>query len=128
MAKRGKKPLGDIFGIKNFGVNLTKIPPGGESALLHTHSRQDEMIYVLHGEPTLVTESGQWILQPGMCAGFPAGGEAHHLVNRTSHDVLILEIGDRTTGDEVSYPEDNLVAILGKNGKWNFTDKQGNPY
>jgi mannose-6-phosphate isomerase-like protein (cupin superfamily) len=84
MAKREKQPLGDLFGLKNFGVNLTRLAPGGESALLHRHSRQDELIYVLEGEPTLVTDTEEVPLTPGMCAGFPAQGIAHQLVNRTA--------------------------------------------
>ena len=128
MVKREKKPLGDFFGLKNFGVNLTKLAPAGQSALMHAHSRQDEMIYVLEGEPTLVTESGETSLVPGMCAGFPARGEAHHLVNRTDTDVVILEIGDRTKAEEVSYPEDDLQAVMSRDGMWQFMHKDGRPY
>src|SRR6478672_1261819 len=95
MARREKRPLGDVFGLRNFGVNLTTIHPGGESALLHRHSKQDEFIYILEGEPTLVTDAGEVQLRPGMCTGFPAGGAAHQLVNKTDHDVMYLEIGDR---------------------------------
>ena len=79
MQGRTKRQLGDVFGLKNFGVNLTELAPGGESALLHSHSRQDEFIYVLEGSPTPIAESGETRLSPGMCAGFPAGGEAHQL-------------------------------------------------
>jgi uncharacterized cupin superfamily protein len=128
MAKREKRPLGDTFGLKNFGVNLTTLAPGGESALLHRHSRQDEMVYILEGEPTLITDQGEMQLRPGMCAGFPAGGIAHQLVNRTNKDVLYLEIGDRTPGDEGSYPNDDIQAALGPDGKWIFTHKDGRPY
>ncbi len=128
MAKREKRPLGDLFGLKNFGVNLTRLAPGGESALLHRHSKQDEFIYVLEGEPTLVTEDKEVQLSPGMCAGFPAQGIAHHLVNRTDRDVVYLEIGDRTAGDEGTYPQDDLKAALGPDGKWIFTRKDGRPY
>jgi uncharacterized cupin superfamily protein len=102
MSKREKRPLGDLSGLKNFGVNLTTLHPGGESALLHRHSKQDEFIYVLQGNPTLVTDRGEVTLAPGMCAGFPAQGLAHQLVNRTSGKVTYLEIGDRTPGDEGS--------------------------
>ena len=70
MNKREKRRIGDFFGLKNFGVNLTRLAPGGWSALMHAHSKQDELIYVLKGEPTLVTESGARPLAPGMCAGF----------------------------------------------------------
>ncbi|HJR21756.1 MAG TPA: cupin domain-containing protein [Dongiaceae bacterium] len=128
MLKREKRQLGDVFGLKNFGVNLTRLAPGGESALLHRHSRQDEFIYILEGEPTLVTETAEVKLSPGMCAGFPAAGEAHQLVNRTSQGVLYLEVGDRTPGDEGSYPKDDIQAVLGADGKWLFTHKDGRPY
>ena len=128
MLKREKRQLGDVFGLKNFGVNLTRLLPGGESALLHRHSKQDEFIYILEGEPTLVTETGEVKLSPGMCAGFPAAGEAHQLVNRSSQDVLYLEVGDRTPGDEGSYPKDDIQAVLGADGKWVFTHKDGRPY
>lgn len=128
MAKREKRPLGDRFGLASFGVNLTRLSPGAESALLHRHSRQDEFVYVLEGAPTLVTDAGEVLLAPGMCAGFPAGGVAHHLVNRTEADVVYLEIGDRTPGDEGSYPVDDLAARLGPDGTWVFTHKDGTPY
>lgn len=128
VAGREKRPLGDVFGLKNFGVNLTKLAPGGESALLHRHSKQDEMVYILEGEPVLVTDQGEVPLRPGMVAGFPAGGVAHQLVNRTDRDVLYLEIGDRTPGDEGSYPVDDIKAALGPDGKWVFTHKDGRAY
>src|SRR5258706_9169209 len=70
MAGRVKRPLGDLFGLTNFGVNLTRLTPGAVSALLHAHSRQDEFIYILEGQPTLVTDAGETPLGPGMCAGF----------------------------------------------------------
>lgn len=128
VAGREKRPLGDVFGLNNFGVNLTRLAPGTESALLHRHTRQDEFIYILDGEPVLVTDEGEIALAPGMCAGFPAGGRAHQLVNRSAREVVYLEIGDRTPGDEGSYPQDDLQAKLGADGKWAFTHKNGSPY
>ena len=128
MGRRQKRPLGDLFGLKNFGVNLTRLAPGGESSLLHRHSRQDEFIYVLEGNPTLITDAGEMVLSPGMCAGFPAQGLAHQLVNRTADDVVYLEIGDRTAGDEGSYPVDDLTAALGPDGSWIYHHKDGRPY
>jgi uncharacterized cupin superfamily protein len=128
MAKREKRALGDAFGLANFGVNFTRLLPGGESALLHRHSRQDEFIFILEGAPTLVTDAGEITLCPGMCAGFPAKGVAHHLVNRTQDDVLYLEIGDRAAGDAGEYPNDDLAAALDADGQWRFTHKDGRPY
>lgn len=128
MAGREKRQLGDFFGLKNFGVNLTRLEPNGESALLHRHSMQDEFVYILQGEPTLITEDDEIRLRPGMCAGFPAKGVAHQLANRSDQPVVYLEIGDRTPGDEGSYPSDDLKAALGSDGKWVFTHKDGRPY
>jgi uncharacterized cupin superfamily protein len=128
MSRRVKRPLGDAFGLRNFGVNLTILAPGGESALLHAHSKQDEFVYILEGAPTLVTEDGETALAPGMCAGFRAAGPAHHLINRTDAPVVYLEIGDRTPGDEGSYPQDDIRAVLGPDGTWRFAHKDGRPY
>ncbi len=128
MGKREKRALGDVFGLRNFGVNLTRLAPGGESALLHRHSRQDEFVFILLGEPTLVTDTSETLLSAGMCAGFPAEGAAHQLVNRTDREVVYLEVGDRTPGDEGSYPRDDIKAALGPDGNWVFTHKDGRPY
>jgi uncharacterized cupin superfamily protein len=129
MGKRVKHPLGDLFGLTNFGVNLTRILPGGESALRHAHSKQDEFVYVVEGHPTLITDAGETPLAPGMCAGFKAGtGDAHHLVNRTGKDVVYLEIGDRSAGDAGSYPDDDIVAEFRGPGQWAFLHKDGRPY
>lgn len=128
MGRRVKHPLGDLFGLGNFGVNLTRLLPGGESALLHRHGKQDEFVYVIEGNPTLVSEDGEVELAPGMCAGFRAGGAAHQMVNRTDRDVLMLEVGDRRPGDTVAYPSDDIEAVMGDDGKWVFAHKDGTPY
>ena len=126
---REKRPLGDLFGLRNFGVNLTRLGPGAVSALRHAHSLQDEFVYVVAGHPVLITDEGETPLAPGMCAGFPAGtGNAHLLANRSEADVLYLEVGDRTLGDEASYPDDDLKAIVGLDGVWKFLHKDGTPY
>ncbi len=129
VAGREKRALGDAFGLTNFGVNLTRLAPGAVSALRHAHSRQDELVYVLEGQPTLVTDAGETVLSPGMCAGFKAGtGDGHHLVNRTDGDVVYLEVGDRTADDAVEYPDDDLQATPDADGRRRFTRKDGTPY
>ena len=128
VAGRVKRRLGDVFGLTNFGVNLTRLAPGSVSALRHAHARQDEFVYILEGTPTLVTDEGESTLGPGWCAGFRAGGAAHQIVNRTTSDVVFLEVGDRTAGDQVSYPDDDLAAVLGADGRWAIAHKDGTPY
>lgn len=122
-AGREKRALGAVFGLSNFGVNLTRLAPGAISALRHAHARQDEFIYVLAGTPTLVTDAGETLLESGLCAGFAAGsGDAHHLINRSGAELLCLEVGDR-----VPYPDDDLAAEITDAG-WRFTRADGTAY
>lgn len=128
MAGREKRQLGEVFGLENFGVNLTSLAPNSVSSLRHAHSKQDEFIYVLQGNPTLKTNEGSTPLSPGMCAGFRSGsGDAHCLINETSEEVIYLEVGDRSKGDAATYPDDDIQAAL-LDGRWSFFHKNGTPY
>ena len=130
VAGRAKRKLGNHFGLTNFGVNLTRLEPGSASALLHHHSRQDEFIYILEGTLTLrLGTSEEHTLHAGDCMGCKHGnGVAHQLVNRSSESATYLEIGDRTAGDEVEYPEDDLKATMTAEGTWSLSHKDGRPY
>ncbi len=127
MEGRLKRHLGELFGLRSFGVNLTTLAPGAVTALHHAHSLQDEFVYVLSGRPTLRLGAAETILEAGMCVGFPAGGPPHHLHNRTEEQVTLLEIGDRVEGDCVHYPDDDLRAAKTAVG-WEFTHKDGSPW
>ena len=126
---RLKRKLGDHFGLTHFGVNLTHLAPGAISALAHSHSKQEEFIFILEGNPTLILDQQEFVLHPGDCYGFPAGtGIAHQLVNRSDATVTYLEMGDRPEGDAGEYPNDDLKATQLSDGKWLFTHKDGRPY
>ena len=128
MGGREKRALGDVFGLTNFGVNLTRLKAGARSSLRHAHTKQDEFIYILEGNPTLITDEGETPLSPGMCAGFKAGtGDGHMLINHGDEDVVYLEAGDRTPGDQGSYPDDDLQAVM-VDGAWVFRHKDGTQY
>jgi uncharacterized cupin superfamily protein len=125
---RRKQRLGDALGLKNYGVNLTTIPPGAVSALRHWHSHEDEFIYIVSGELVLVTNDGEQRLTPGVCAGFPAGrADGHYLINRAQGDAVYLEVGDRRPEDAVTYPDDDIAGQATPQGR-RFTRKDGTPY
>jgi len=123
---RDKRVLGDLFGLRNFGVNMTTLEPGAQSALMHRHSAQDEFIFVVEGLMTLHTDHGSVDLSPGMCAGFPADGLAHHLANHSASPATYLEIGDRRENDVVSFPRDDLHSPAGSPRR--FLRKDGSSY
>lgn len=128
MGDRTKRRLGDACGLTRFGVNLVTLPPGGQSALRHWHTLEDEFVYVLSGEVVLVSDAGEQVLTAGTCAGYPAGTkDAHHFVNRSNAPVRYLEIGDRAPGDNAFYPDDDLLWIEDENGVYT-AHKDGRRY
>jgi uncharacterized cupin superfamily protein len=126
VAGREKRALGNALGLVNFGVNLVKLEPGAQSALRHWHTQQDEFVWVIEGKVTLVSDAGEQILKAGMCAGFPKGKpDGHHLANRSARDAWYLEVGDRSAGDAVAYPDDEMGAVFVATYK--FVKKDGSP-
>ena len=125
---RTKRVLGDALGLNNFGVNLVTLPPGAWSAQRHWHSHEDEFVYVVAGELTLITDGGEQVLGAGQAAGFPAGkADGHHLVNKGRAPATYLEIGDRNAEDVCTYPDIDLHLAPTPDGRV-FTDKKGEPY
>ena len=127
-AGREKYPLGDAFGLTDYGINHVTLPPGTASSQRHWHSAEDEFVYILAGNPTLVTDGGRTPLRPGMCAGFPAGsGDGHHLLNETEDVVSYLEVGSRRPGDDVEYSDIDM-RISGRGRGGGYAHKDGTPY
>ncbi len=119
MGDRAKHRLGDACGLTKLGVNLVTLGPGGQSALRHWHTLDDEFVYVLEGEVVLVTDAGEQVLTAGMCAGYPAGNrDAHQFVNRSEAPARYLEMGGRTPGDNAFYPDDDLMWGADENGEY----------
>jgi uncharacterized cupin superfamily protein len=129
MDGRYRRALGDPHGLTHFGVNLTEMDPGAVSALRHWHTAEDEFIYIVEGTPTLVTDAGEQALRPGMCACFPANaGDGHRLENRSDALVRYLEVGNRSKGDEVHYPDSDMVMHKTPDGDRSFRHADGTPY
>lgn len=123
---RIKQALGDAGGLRDFGVNLVRLPAGNWSSQRHWHSHEDEFIYILSGEVTLVTDAGEDILRAGDCAAFPKGqANGHHLINKSSQEAMYLEVGSRNLKDDCHYSDIDLhyAAVEG----W-YSHKDGTPY
>ena len=128
VAGRQKRALGDALDLTQFGVNLVTLAPGAWSSQRHWHANEDEFVFVLQGEATLVTDAGEQVLGPGMAAGFPAGKpDGHHLINRTDMPVLYLEVGTRAGAEEARYSDIDMVGRK-EGGRFVYTHKDGEPY
>jgi uncharacterized cupin superfamily protein len=122
---RIRQRLGDAGGLTQFGVNLLHLPPGAWSSQRHWHALQDEFVFVLAGEVTLVTDRGEEILRAGDCAAFPCNTpDGHHLVNHSASPVICLEVGTRIPGERVVYCDIDMLV----DPKLGFTHKDGTPY
>ena len=122
---RQRTKLGDAAGLTQYGVNLVRLKPGAWSSQRHWHVAQDEFIYILSGEVTLVTNAGAEILRAGDCAGFKAGDEdGHHLQNRSDGDVTFLEMGTRLPGDGAYYSDIDMKT----SGTQQYCHLDGTPY
>ena len=122
---RRRVKLGDAAHLTQFGVNLCTLPPGAWSSQRHWHTREDELIFVVSGEVTLVTDAGEEILRAGDAAGFKAGEEdGHTFQNRSDADVVLLEIGTRTE-DDVAYYSDLDMKTTPEGA---YVHRDGTPY
>jgi uncharacterized cupin superfamily protein len=125
-ASRTRRRLGDAGGLHDFGVNLMTLPPGGWSSQRHWHSDEDEFVYVLEGELTLVEDNGETVLRAGDCAAFPKGtGNGHHFQNRSSTVALYLEVGSRNMDDLTTCSD---IDLKSSNADGRFVHKDGSPY
>ena len=125
---RERMKLGDSAGLTQFGVNHLRLPPGAWSSQRHWHSHEDEFVYVLSGEVTLVMDSGAEILRAGDCAGFKAGDKNGHCIqNNGTEDAILLEVGSRIAGDAAVYSDIDMIAPA--NGvPAIYTKRDGTPY
>lgn len=131
VAGRMKQRLGDAVGLTHFGVNLLTLAPGAQSSQRHWHQHEDEFVYVLAGEVTLVEDNGETLLKAGDAAGWKAGVPVGHmLVNRGAAPVQILEIGTRADVDAVTYTDDgvDMAARKDAGGPWVMTRRDGGPF
>jgi uncharacterized cupin superfamily protein len=125
-AGRTRRRLGDAGKLQAFGVNLMTLPPGKWSSLRHWHSHEDEFVYVLEGELTLVENDGETLLRAGECAVFPQGsGNGHHLRNHASTAAVYLEVGSRHPEDLTTCSD---VDLMSSNRDGQFVHKDGTPY
>jgi uncharacterized cupin superfamily protein len=123
-AGRAKQALGQAGGLTDFGVNLSRLPPGAWSSQRHWHSHEDEFVYLLSGELILITDAGEQLLHAGDCAAFPKNlPDGHHLINRGAEMAVYLEIGTRSDEDACTYPDIDLHA-----DERGYTHKDGTLY
>jgi len=125
---RSRKRLGRAAGLDQFGVNICTLKPGAASSQRHWHENEDEFVYVLEGEVVLCEDGGETVLRPGDAAAWKAGvANGHCLINRSSRDAIIMEVGTRAASERAHYSEVDLAFERSDKGV-RVTHKNGEPY
>jgi len=128
VAGRSRKRLGNAAGLDQFGVNVTTLKPGAASALRHWHEKEDEFVYILAGEVTLIENDGETLLRAGDAAGFKANvANGHHLVNKSAGDAVYIEIGTRSKHERAFYSDVDMMVVRDDSGA-RYVHKDGKPY
>jgi uncharacterized cupin superfamily protein len=128
MQGRSSLRLGEAGGLTQFGVNLVMLEPGAMSSLRHWHHNEDEFVWVVEGECTLVQDEGESVMRPGDCAAFPAGKpDGHHFINRSASVVKFMVVGTKASQEVAVYSDVDLMVKIGS-GKTEFTYRDGTPF
>lgn len=119
----------DSGGLTQFGAFEEILPPGSSSSIKHWHAGEDEMVYILQGEVTLLEGDDCVVMRPGDAATFKAGEPIGHcLQNRSETDVRYLVVGTRSAGDVVTYPDhDRIVNFDRETNVYRWLDHSGAP-
>jgi uncharacterized cupin superfamily protein len=122
---RWSQRLGQVFGLTDFGANVTTLEPGAWSSQRHWHQGEDELVVMLEGEATLVEDEGETILRAGDVAIFPKGiANGHHLINRSATPCRLIALGKGLTA--VCHYSDIDMIVDPASG--NYTHRDGTPF
>lgn len=120
--------LSDTGGLTQFGAFTETLPPGARSSDRHWHEKEDEFLYMLNGEATLVENDGEHVLTPGDSCCWPAGVDnGHHVINRSASPCTYLVVGSRLDTDTVHYSDIDKI-LYRENGQRRLTRRDGTPF
>lgn len=98
--------------LTQFGAFVEVLQPGCRSSIKHWHSAEDEMVYVLAGEITVIEGASETLMRAGDAATFKAGvAVGHCLENRSASPTRCLVVGTRAPVDRITYPDHDRVCL-----------------
>ena len=113
----------DAGGLTQFGAHVETLQPGSRSSERHWHEEEDEFLYVISGEATVIEDDGAHPLGPGDAACWPAGAaNAHQVVNRSGAPCTYLIFGTRMAHEAIHYPDVGRVGYI-ERGAWRLHRK-----
>ena len=113
-------------GLTQFVARVETLQPGSRSSDRHWHEEEDEFLYVLSGEASVIEEDGAHPLGPGDAACWPAGvANAHQVLNRSGAPCSYLIFGSGAVPDVVHYPERGEILYAFEDGSWRLQRTDG---
>jgi uncharacterized cupin superfamily protein len=97
------------------GMSVYELFPEQTQCPYHFHHGNEELILVLHGQPTLRTPAGEHELQPGDVVHFAKGAAgAHQVVNRTDEPARYVVADAHVSPEIVEYPDSGKLAAMAR--------------
>jgi len=115
-----------VLGVLAALLHVDRAPHFPFVLILGTSLGIGSRMWVVEGELTLVTNSGEELLRAGDCAAFQRGAEdGHHLINKSARPARVLEIGNSDAQDRCVYSDIDMVA--GPSSE-RYRQREGTPY
>ena len=112
-AVRFRKKLSAAAGGRALGCSLYRVPPGVKGWPRHYHTANEEALYVLAGEGTLVLGEERLRLRAGDYVALPADpGLAHKIVNDSAAELSFLCVSTMSHPDVIVYPDSRKVGVF----------------
>ncbi|MTH77228.1 cupin domain-containing protein [Paracoccus aestuariivivens] len=116
--------ISEAGGLSQYGVALETLHPGGQSSQMHWEEHEDEFLYMLSGELTVIEDGNATIIGPGDACCWKAGEPvAHCLKNHTDQPATYLIVGSRNPDNICHYPGLDMLAT-----PEGYTHLDGTPY
>jgi uncharacterized cupin superfamily protein len=104
--------VGFVIGARTLGYRVSTLPPGHFFCPLHGHAREEEMFFVLDGEPSIRTLTGTLRCRKGDFVAFPVGESGtHQLLNESDAPATVLLLGRTEAFEACYYPDSDKLLV-----------------
>ena len=108
-----RQRVGMQVGAQKLGYSFSNVPPGKAAFPYHTHSGNEEMIYIVDGEGVLRFGTEELEVTTGTVIACPPGPEnPHQLINTNDRELRYLVVSTMEYPDLSEYPDSNKLGAF----------------
>lgn len=104
--------VGFVIGAQKLGYRVSTLDPGHRFCPMHGHAREEELFFVIDGEPSVRTPSGTTRCRKGDFIALPVGANgAHQLLNESDAPATVLLLSRTEEIETCYYPDSDKYLI-----------------